>query len=230
MPAQYVLARAERSRGRRTEALEAVRAGLRKGGGHVRLRMLESDLLAELGKAEDAVRAADALPEGPWKERQRLEQNLARLSPEEADAELEILAAMEPNRAEVHERLAMRRYKGRRFTEAAESFLRALELDPDNSYFRGMAGFASSKAGDAATAARLLRPLFVDNPLEEHVRTTFVSACRRTGDVADLRAAIDEALARHPHAWMLHGIRKRYAPEPPADVWADPAADEEFAA
>jgi hypothetical protein len=77
-----------------------------------------------------------------------------------------------------------------------------------------MAGFACSKAGEAARAVSLLRPLFLDNPLDEHVRTAFVSACRRV-DAAGLRAALDEALARHPHAKMLYGIRKRYAPDPP---------------
>jgi tetratricopeptide (TPR) repeat protein len=220
--AHLALARAERARGRRGEALAAVRAGLRADETDVRLRHLEGELLRELGRPEEAARATEALREGPWKARQKLEANLARLPEGEAEAELEALAALEPARAEVHERLGMRLYRARRFGEALQGFLRALALEPANGYFRRMAGFAASKAGDAARAADLLRPLFVEDPFDERTRTTFVSACRRTGDVAGLRAAIDEALGRHPHAGLLHGIRKRHAPDPPSPSPAEP--------
>jgi predicted Zn-dependent protease len=214
--AYLLLAYAERARDRPAEALAAVRRGLGAVTLDYRLRTLEGDLLRQLGRTEDAARAADALPEGPWKARQRLEGGLAGLSPEEAEAELTTLAALEPLRPEVHERLGTRLYQTRKFGKAAQAFEKALALSPDSAYLRRMAGFACSKAGDAGRAAALLRPLFLDDPLEERVRTTFIAACRRTGDTAALGAAIDEALARHPHARMLHGIRKRYAPAIPA--------------
>jgi predicted Zn-dependent protease len=220
--AHLALARAERARGRQAEALAAVRAGLSADETDGRLRHLEGELLRELGRPEEAARATDALREGPWKARQRLEANLAQLPEGEAEAELEALAALEPARAEVHERLGTRRYRARRFAEALQAFLRALALEPSNGYFRRMAGFAASKGGDAVRAAALLRPLFVEDPFDERTRTTFVSACRRTGDVPGLRAAIDEALARHPHAGMLHGIRKRHAPDQPSPAPAEP--------
>jgi predicted Zn-dependent protease len=127
---------------------------------------------------------------------------------------LAYLAALEPLRPEVHERLGTRLYQARKFGAAAQAFEKALALSPENAYLRRMAGFACSKAGDPARAVALLRPLFLDDPLEERVRTTFIAACRRTGELATLCAAIDEALARHPHARMLHGIRKRYVPAP----------------
>jgi len=212
--AHLQLARAERARGRLAEALEAVRAGLRVEARDALLRGLEVEILRQMGRGEEAAHAADALPEGSWKARQKLEGSLARLAPEEAEAELEALAALEPDRVEVHERLGNRRYRARRFAEAAASFARALEIEPGNAYLRRMAGFACSKAGEPARAMALLRPLFIENPLDAHVRTTFVSACRRSGDIACLRAAIDEALGRHPSARMLHGIRKRHAPDP----------------
>jgi predicted Zn-dependent protease len=133
-------------------------------------------------------------------------------------------------RPEVHESLGTRLYRARKFGEAAQAFEKALALSPENAYLRRMAGFASSKAGDPARAVVLLRPLFMDDPLDERVRTTFVAACRRTGDAAGLGAAIDEALGRHPHARMLHGIRKRYVPAPAeggasADTGSDGAPD-----
>jgi predicted Zn-dependent protease len=212
--AYLLLVDAERARNRPAEALAAVRRGLGAGARAYRLKTLEGDLLRQLGRTEDAAHAADALPEGPWKERQKLEGRLAGLSPDEAEAELATLAALEPSRPEVHERLGTRLYQARKFGAAAQAFEKALTLSPENAYLRRMAGFASSKAGDPARAVALLRPLFLDDPLEERVRTTFVAACRRTGDLATLGAAIDEALGRHPHARMLHGIRKRYVPAP----------------
>ena len=214
--AYLLLAYAERARNRPAEALAAVRRGLGAGARDYRLQTLEGDLLRQLGRTEDAARAADALPEGPWKARQKLEGSLAGLSADEAAAELATLAALEPARPEVHERLGTRLYQARKFGEAAQAFEKALALSPENAYLRRMAGFASSKAGDPERAAALLRPLFLDDPLEERVRTTFIAACRRTGDTTTLCAAIDEALGRHPHARMLHGIRKRYAPAVPA--------------
>jgi predicted Zn-dependent protease len=213
--AHLLLARAERARGRLADALEAVRAGLRADPRDATLLGIEGEILRQLGRGAEAARAAEAMPEGSWKSRQKLDVSLTGLSPEEADSELRALAAIEPDRVEVHERLGTLRYKAGRFAEAAPCLLRALEIEPDNAYLRRMAGYACSKAGDAARAAALLRPLFVENPLDEFVRTTFVSACRRTKDVPGLRAAIDEALARHPHAKALYGIRRRYAPDPP---------------
>jgi tetratricopeptide (TPR) repeat protein len=195
-----------------------VRAGLAADERDARLRHLEGELLRELGRPAEAARAAEALPDGPWKERQRLEGSLGQLPEAEAEAELEALAALEPTRVEVHERLGTRRYRAGRHGEALRSFLTALELAPTNSYLRRMAGFAASKAGEAQRAAALLRPLFVDDPFDERTRTTFVAACRRAGDAAGLRAALDEALGRHPHARMLHGIRRRYAPDPPVET------------
>lgn len=210
-----LLAQAERARNRTAEALAAVRRGLGAGTHDYRLQTLEVDLLRQLGRTDDAARAADALPAGPWKARQKLEGSLAGLSPDEAEAELATLAQLEPSRPEVHERLGTRLYRARKYDQAAQAFAKALALSPDNPYLRRMAGFACSKAGDPERAAALLRPLFLDDPLEERVRTTFIAACRRTGDTAGLCAAIDEALGRHPHARMLHGIRKRYAPTRP---------------
>jgi predicted Zn-dependent protease len=210
------LARVERARGRPVEALAAVRAGVQVDGRDVRLLHLQGELLRELGRTDEAARAVEALPEGPWKERQKLEGSLGRLPQAEAEAELETLAALEPERVEVHERLGTRRYRAGRYAEALASFMTALELAPANPYLRRMAGFAASKAREPARAAALLRPLFVEDPFDERTRTTFVAACRRAGDLAGLRAAIDEALGRHPHARMLHGVRRRYAPDPPA--------------
>jgi predicted Zn-dependent protease len=223
--AYRLLAHAERARNRLAEALAAVRRGLGAGARDYRLQTLEGDLLRQLGRTEDAARAADALPEGPWKARQKLEGSLAGLSPDEAESELAALAALEPLRPEVHERLAARLYQARKFGEAAQAFEKALSLSPENVYLRRMAGFACSKAGVPERAVALLRPVFLDDPLEERVRTTFIAACRRTGDTATLCAAIDEALARHPHARMLHGIRKRYAPAIPTPA-LDPAGAE----
>ena len=79
-----------------------------------------------------------------------------------------------------------------------------------------MAGYAASKMGDPRRAAALLQPLFLDDPFDERTRTTFLAACRKAGDLPGLHAAIDEALARHPSARMLHGIRRKFAPGPRA--------------
>jgi predicted Zn-dependent protease len=216
--AHLQLARAERARGRLADALEAVRAGLRGDPRDATLLGLEGEILRQLGRGAEAARAAEAMPEGTWKARQKLDASLTGLSPDEAESELAALAALEPGRVEVHERLGTLRYKARRFAEAAQSLLRALEIEPDNAYLRRMAGYACSKSGDAARAAAVLRSLFVENPLDDLVRATFVYACRRTNDVPGLRAAIDEALARHPHAKMLYGIRRRFAPDLPVPL------------
>jgi hypothetical protein len=76
-----------------------------------------------------------------------------------------------------------------------------------------MAGFARGKAGVHARAAALLRPAFLADPRDRYVRNAFLSACRKAGDLAALRAALDEALAAHPDADFLHGVRRKWMRE-----------------
>lgn len=203
------LAQAERQRGRAAEALAAVRKGLRLRPDDSPLRTLEADLLRELGFAEEAAHAAAELPEGPVKARRLLESALSRLSDAEALAELDALRELEPGRAEVHELAALRHYHGGRFAEASEGFLRSMSLEPENRYYRRMAGYALAKAGEPARAAVLLRPLFIEDPADRYVRSAFLKACEKAGDAAAARLAIDEALAAHPDAVFLHGIRRK---------------------
>jgi len=92
---------------------------------------------------------------------------------------------------------------------ACKEFEAAVTLEPENRFYRCQHAFALKRAGLLSDAIRALRDLFIEEPGDRYVRSSFQSACRATGNMEAWRESIREALRLHPSKRFLWGLLKK---------------------
>lgn len=217
-PSPYLKTQIVRSLVKAREFDEAIRAG------EEALRALPDDshllkaleyAYAQAGRPEDAARICDRLlalaPEDARATAALVKNRLAALPEAEAAIELEALLRVPTyaKNAALQSLAGERHYKAGRFAEALAACRIAQELAPGDRMTLQRIGFCHYRLEQYGEAIAILEPLFQEEPSNSYIRSTFVAACTKAGRTEELGAAIDRALAAHPGARFLHGVRKK---------------------
>ncbi|MBI4868298.1 MAG: tetratricopeptide repeat protein [Candidatus Wallbacteria bacterium] len=170
---------------------------------------------AESGQPERAAEVCEKLlalrPQDPYAVRELIKNRLASLPADEALAELKSVLRVPTyqRNPQIQQLAAETFFKSGDYLEAAAAYRAAMELAPGDRHCLQQLGFSLYRAGRYEEAIGVLEPFFQDDPLNVYVRGALVKCYQMAGQPAELASAFDRAIAAHPSARQLYGIRKK---------------------
>lgn len=179
------------------------------------LRTLEARYLLHSGEVDAATGRLEEIvrdePDNAYAKSLLVEARTGEAPPEERVRELEGLFRIESRRNDPQLRYtqARNRIAAGDLEGACEELAAAVALAPSNKFFRSQLAFTLKKAGRVDEALPLLRELFLEDPSDRYVRSSFQSACRVAGRMSTLRETVRVALERHPEKKFLHGMLRK---------------------
>ncbi len=136
-----------------------------------------------------------------------IEGNLQKLGPEKAAAELERIMKVGKRSSNPHLNILMGNYRRRlkQEQEAAQSFRRARELDPDNHHALAQEAFCYRRLAEKEKSWPLLKMLLSREPGNSTVKSTFVKDAAELGKRDEAVHFLEELLDSFPHHKELYG-------------------------
>lgn len=163
----------------------------------------------DYAKAEDLLeKILEDFPDSRMAKSLLIEARTRSASPTERVQELEDLFRIESRRNDPQ----LRYLQGRNRLEAGDAegacreYAAAVELEPENGFYRRHLAFALKRAGRLPEAVSALRELFLEDPADRYVRSAFQAVCKASGNQTTLIESIQEALRLHPDMKFLFGI------------------------
>ncbi len=143
--------------------------------------------------------------------REYIEVKSADKPPEELVKELDSILKVSSVSGNVHLRLflAGKLKDLERFDEAVKHYRLALEQMAGDIYILKQLGFCYMKMKHFNDAISVLSKVFLHDPGDYYVKTSLISACKKTGEIEALVKLIEEAIKKHPSEKKLWGLKKK---------------------
>jgi tetratricopeptide (TPR) repeat protein len=181
-----ILAQYMANLGRADDAEKAVREAVRRGGTTEQPRRAAADLLARLGKVDDAIAMLDGTDNARKNkslQQQRAEILLRSGRYEQAERAVQAMLAQDPGDTELQNLLTIVYVNSGRYDGAYRQIVETLTKDPKNltaMYYRAMINLRTN--GDVGSAVRDLQTVRDNGNVGVDMRMLLVEAYRRTGD------------------------------------------------